>query len=291
MVEEIFAEDHFTTVKVDGVRYVTGSLFKLVKISEGLELYSFPNDCQNLTITFESKMSTEQVQWHRPKGKEPVALSRNRCQLNDFALVDKMPLTQNMYHAKYSDRTVCALAVEVKVCRKANYYLLNVTVIVAAIISFAFCAWGIHPCAVGDRHGLDFNLILTAVAFKLVLSTMLPPVSYATRLDIYVYVGFLFLLAMTVSHTVLPYTRLTKLEMSALTRAPESYPEDEEQALINDDMMSFNIFLGLWVFWNVVYALGLWVGARSEFGKFLSEAQRNQVKYDKSDTEEIIMDE
>ena len=52
--------------------------------------------------------------------------------------------------------------------------------------SLSFASWSIHPGDIPSRQGVDFTLILTAVAFKLVLTEMLPALPYLTVLDIYV---------------------------------------------------------------------------------------------------------
>merc|ERR1719453_1027915 len=101
----------------------------------------------------------------------------DRCCLNDFKTVTEMPYTSNMYIAQLEDKQVASLEIVVKVVRKANFYILNVAVIMFFIISFVFCAWGLHPGDVNGRQNIDFNLILTVVAFKIFLGGMLPAVS------------------------------------------------------------------------------------------------------------------
>ena len=49
-----------------------------------------------------------------------------------------------------------------------------------------------------DRQAVDFTLLLTAVAFKLVVVGMLPPVSYFTYIDYYVLFCLVFLAAIAV---------------------------------------------------------------------------------------------
>ncbi len=56
------------------------------------------------------------------------------------------------------------------------------------LVFWCFCAYFrvlLFPRqeGIGDRYGTDFTLLLTIVAFKLVLASYLPPVSYLTYLD------------------------------------------------------------------------------------------------------------
>merc|ERR1719237_1677524 len=101
--------------------------------------------------------------------------------------------------------------------RKAFYYVLNVACVMLLISSFALCAWAKHPADISGRHDVDFSLVLTAVAFKLVLTSMLPPVSYMTVLDTYVACSFLFLTTVTIAHPSLPYFFLDASALSPIT--------------------------------------------------------------------------
>merc|ERR1719272_2637808 len=147
------------------------------------------------------------------------------------------------------------------------------------IISFVFCAWGTHAGAIQDRQDVDFNLVLTVVAFKIFLGDMLPPVSYVTKMDIYVMVGFLFLVAITVVHTTLPYTVFAKIDLSAITLAPDSMPGDTEQQLLDRDDLSFYVFLILWLSWNLIFTIWLKTSANREFNAFVDQAKKDQAEF------------
>ena len=51
---------------------------------------------------------------------------------------------------------------------------------------------------------IEFTLLLSAVAFKLVVVSMLPPVPYFTKMDLYVLACLLFLSFTTLVHSLLP---------------------------------------------------------------------------------------
>jgi len=114
------------------------------------------------------------------------------------------------------------------------------------------------------------------------LGGLLPPVSYVTRLDIYVMVGFAFLSAITVVHTILPFTRFTKSVMSALTLAPLTLPGGNEEDLIDTDSMCFIVFAISWGVWNVFFTLWLWISGNREYKEFYTKAQAQQKKFDES---------
>ena len=56
----------------------------------------------------------------------------------------------------------------------------------------------------GKRIEVDLTAFLTAVAFKMLVSSMLPPVSYLTYIDIYIMSCFAFLIGLTILHTTIP---------------------------------------------------------------------------------------
>jgi hypothetical protein len=232
---------------------------------------------------------------------EPAGLLlKERCLLNDFGLVKEFPFTNNMYTAKMEDKEVSALAITIKVVRKSTYYIINVAMVMFFIISFVFCAWAIHPGDVEGRTGVDFNLILTVVAFKIFLGGMLPAVSYVSRLDIYVMVGFIFLSAITVLHTIIPYTEFTKIQMSAITEPPQSMPgcsdaeadlSCTEEKLIDRDAMCLFVCAALWGAWNIIFTLWLWFSGRQEYTAFWKKAREDQRKYDECSMELIVANE
>jgi len=291
IIEIMLETQSYQPVDINGVKWVRGEMRTLMKITEPLELTSFPCDCQDLHVSLESKMSVEQVKWVPfQRGEEVLPAGRvlkERCLLNDFRLVNESPYTHNMFVAQLEDKQVASLEIVVKVVRKANFYILNVAVIMFFIISFVFCAWGLHPGDIGGRQSIDFNLILTVVAFKIFLGGMLPAVSYVTRMDIYVMVGFAFLVVITAVHSTMPYTQFMKMDLSAITLPPLSFPETEEADLIDQDNLTFYFFLGLWGLWNVCFSLWLWVKARNEYAQFSSQAIADQKMFDESHSELI----
>merc|ERR1712187_826741 len=121
------------------------------------------------------------------------------------------------------------------------------------ITSFVLCAWSLHPAQIMDRFEEDFSLILTAVAFKLVLTEMLPKVGYLTTLDIYILSGFVFLALATVSHAALPMYFYKKTDESPLTVPPATF--EEEQAFVDADMISFYVCAAIWTSWNIGYTI------------------------------------
>ncbi|KAG2438144.1 hypothetical protein HXX76_005753 [Chlamydomonas incerta] len=83
--------------------------------------------------------------------------------------------------------------------RVATYYTYNILLPLWLLTGLGFCAFSLDVAAsTGDRLSLLVTLLLTAAAYKIVVSSALPLVSYLTRLDWYVLVAFGLLVALTV---------------------------------------------------------------------------------------------
>jgi len=273
-------EEMFYTKQVDGQTWIVAEFDHLLEISEQLELHSFPVDTQDLCVEILSIPPTEKVQWQPwPRDEGGVCeLRKDRVALNDFALVKEMPLTYRLATTEGDARHSTMIA-DVKVYRMANYYILNVAAVMLVIVSFTLGAWATHPGDIASRHGTDFTLILMAVAFKLVLASMLPKVSYVTLLDVYVMGGFLFLTAVTICHTILPFRHVTQMDLSVLTHAPVAVEAEAE--LLRDDKISFWAFTAIWVLFNVVYFSALWLHGRGLYRSFVRESRHEQALFDK----------
>ena len=71
------------------------------------------------------------------------------------------------------------------------------------IATLGFCAYGVAADALHDRCSVTLTLLLTTVAFKLVLAEGMPKVSYLTYLDQYVFVSFFLLFMITMENVMI----------------------------------------------------------------------------------------
>jgi len=274
--------------EIDGVRYAIGQHRTFMAICQDLDLRHFPTDCQDLNLTIESLLPTEKIMWkpmvkHNSNGRQetyPFAcIIKDRCELSDFELVKECPMTQEIFLVEIDEnRQICRLSLTVKLVRKSTYYITNVGWIMFVLVSLDFVAWGLHPGDLPDRLGLDFDLILIVMAYKLVFATMLPAVAYLTRLDLYVIFGFGMLLIMTVVHALFPYEHYRKIVLPAITWPKISVPHEE--TLINEDTFALYIFAFVWVLWNLLYGLYCFLLARREYTRFWTASLATQAKSD-----------
>eukprot|EP00931_Biecheleriopsis_adriatica_P023811 TRINITY_DN14964_c0_g2_i3.p1 TRINITY_DN14964_c0_g2~~TRINITY_DN14964_c0_g2_i3.p1 ORF type:complete len:452 (-),score=78.47 TRINITY_DN14964_c0_g2_i3:27-1193(-) len=275
----------YTTEVCDEKTYVNAEILILVTISEMFELHKFPNDCQDLTIELLCNNPSTQCLWVSPPGGQLVETVSSGMYLDDFELLHECPFTANLFLEHSKQGMHSCLQVKVKVVRQCRYYVINVAFVMFLICTFVLCAWAVHPGAIADRWSVDFSLVLTAVAFKLILNDMLPRLSYLTTLDIYVLSGFLFLSVATFCHSVLPLGWHSKVDYSALTLPPLSV--EDELAVIDADLISFYAAAGVWLLWNLAYTVYFNVSRKMEISAFTRAAISAQETILDSDNEVI----
>jgi hypothetical protein len=267
-------EVHFRVKESNGQIYAVQEAHHRVNIFERLELQSFPHDCQELTIELESTLPTGQVRWVPSEDENCIQLSKDRCYLDDFELLHEFPFTWCFELLKFQHKQVPGLKVILYVVRNANFYMINVAFVTFVLCSLVLTTWSMNPSDLEARLTLDFTLVLTVIAFKLILLGMLPRVSYMTQLDKYVMAGFLFLICATMSHAILPMFFFDKRDVSDLTFEPEHFPNEDK--LLDADIVSFYVFASYWVIFNVLWGLNFRKVGNRERERFVDEAREQQ---------------
>ena len=68
----------------------------------------------------------------------------------------------------------------------------------------------IEPRSVADRLSVTITLMLSAVAFRFVVSSMLPKVSYLTWMDYYILLGFVALIIMVGENAIVGFEQISE---------------------------------------------------------------------------------
>jgi len=161
--------------------------------SEALELESFPFDSQPLAIRM--------VVNCRESGPVPVRLeidspiAKSVDPRKSFALYQQWHLADLLCvrigkTSDVSDRVFPQVSFSAFVARRPAFVLTNVALPSMLISCLSFVPFCLDATsAIADRFALLFALVLTTVAFKSTISTMVPAISYLTWLDKYVMAG------------------------------------------------------------------------------------------------------
>jgi hypothetical protein len=245
-MEEISSTSNFVLEVTDDGKpnRVHAEIKHLVRIYNAMDLRKFPYDEQAFTIEIEIEgQDTDAVRFAEFGDDVLVADALyKRCVFQDMMLIsdEDRRLEWKFYETdRASSRRKMALSglhIDLTFKRNASYYNWNVSSIMFLISSFALTGWAIEVDSPSDRLGVDFTLLLTAVAFKLVIASMLPPVAYLTVLDKYVMLCLFFISVATVAHALVPAIFA-------------------EEAAVDADVIVFYAMAGFWLSVNLLYLL------------------------------------
>jgi len=87
------------------------------------------------------------------------------------------------------------------VIRRHAYYT-NILVVNFFLCSLAFSSYAVPLTDFADRASVNLTLILTVVAYKIIVADMLPKVPYGTIADIFMNAGFAVLFALVIQNAV-----------------------------------------------------------------------------------------
>lgn len=171
---------------------------------ENLELWNFPLDYQQLTITLMSDWTDKLVEFEKDPRKPDTLRPETFTADQEWHLcrnvVTESTSTVSSEGSSANDYPLYHIKCHVK--RKSGYYLWNITMIIFLISLLSFCSFSVEISSPSDRLSVTLTLLLTAVAFKFVVSQSLPTISYLTFLDKYVLCGLLFLGCMAIENAV-----------------------------------------------------------------------------------------
>ncbi|MEN3974201.1 hypothetical protein [Emcibacter sp. SYSU 3D8] len=108
-----------------------------------------------------------------------------------------------------------ALTVSVDVERESFYVRRLITLPLVLIVLLSFSVFWMDRSSLGDRLSVSFMGILTAVAYQIVMSGLLPPISYFTLMHGFLTISFLIMVASVVVNLVAG--RLDQLGKAALS--------------------------------------------------------------------------
>ncbi|XP_078621390.1 gamma-aminobutyric acid receptor subunit beta-like isoform X2 [Branchiostoma floridae x Branchiostoma japonicum] len=169
-----------------------------------MDLKDFPVDHQKLTVQLMSGWPLKRVELRKNYGsidnisKDDFA-DADQWQLSDY-LECKPDTKSNGQSKTFGEYPVYNIIAHVQ--RKTAFYMWNTILILFIIMALSFTAFSIPLEEHKDRLGIIFTLLLTTVAFKLVVSQYLPTVSYLTLLDKYVLGCIIFQCSVAVQNTV-----------------------------------------------------------------------------------------
>ena len=164
-----------------------GSFFQM------MQLAAFPFDAQTLKMAIRLPRRSDSgrtfVQFHNSRG--PQVEMKDWVRLAEWYRYEPSATTSvdSKGRAKYT--------ISVPLVRKYDYYVWSILGVIGSISFLSFVSFAINADDLPGRSSLVVTLLLTAVAFKLVISDVLPKVSYWTIMDYYINAMFALLLVIS----------------------------------------------------------------------------------------------
>ncbi len=84
-----------------------------------------------------------------------------------------------------NDRTVARLDIEFSAKRLTGYYVWKLIVPLVLVVMMSWSVFWIAPVHVAPRLGLAATSMLTLIAYRFALASILPPIAYMTRMDLF----------------------------------------------------------------------------------------------------------
>lgn len=113
---------------------------------------------------------------------ESLALRADAFSISDWTL-GEMELIPRDYTATPNAVPITGLRLTFEASRKLGYYVIQVLLPLTAVVLMAWSVFWIDPGVVPTRIGVVVTTMLTLIAYRFMLSNLVPRLSYLTRLD------------------------------------------------------------------------------------------------------------
>lgn len=227
------------------------------EFAEEYELENFPFDEQFLNLSVSVLIATHLVRLDTNEQYPSTFVSSNFQMSNIFRVVyQDLVLTNRAYsnpRESASGVVYPRMTFSVLFLRKPMYYVTNIIIPMLLLTYLSFLSFSVgmdgSRLDTGDRLSITLTLLLTAVAYKFVVASAIPQVSYMTLLDQHISFCFAFLCVIIGENSLYPFL----MTSSALAVAPE------------DEIYVFYALLGLLTLVTLVWlAHVLWWMAKRE---------------------------
>ena len=110
---------------------------------------------------------------------------RKTLSAEGWDIILEEPIISTEY-LEVQDRYLTRIDFRLSAERHTGYYLWKVILPLCFIVLMAWCVFWINPSEVGPQIGLSTASVFTLIAYRFSLGFLLPPVTYFTRMDIFI---------------------------------------------------------------------------------------------------------
>ncbi len=187
------------------------------RFSQPMDLHDFPLDRQTLTVQIvaaglmedEVTMVPLEVEHGRASG---IA---TRFSVPDFDILS-WKAEPAPYVVTEGEVGTAGFHMQIEVGRRMPYFVMKIIIPLCLIVIMSWAPRWIDPAQVGTSMGISATAFLTLVAYLFAINLLLPPVSYITRLDRFIFLSTLMVFA-SLLQTVAT-TTLVKAQRIALVQ-------------------------------------------------------------------------
>ncbi|BFG00021.1 gamma-aminobutyric acid receptor subunit alpha-6 [Drosophila madeirensis] len=187
-----------------------------IKATCPMELKNFPMDRQSCPLIIGSYGYTNQQLVYEWKNQDDAVSFVPGMTLNQFDLIGMM---HRNFTSRRREGDFSVLHVAFNLKRHTGYFLIQVYVPCILIVVLSWVSFWIHREATSDRVGLCVTAVLTLSTISLDSRTDLPKVKYATALDWFLLMSFLYCIATLLEFAGVHY--FTKLGSGEIPRLEE----------------------------------------------------------------------
>ncbi|XP_018796579.1 PREDICTED: gamma-aminobutyric acid receptor subunit alpha-6 [Bactrocera latifrons] len=201
-----------------------------IKATCPMELKNFPMDLQSCPLIIGSYGYTNRQLVYEWKGEDDAVSFVPGMTLNQFDLIS-MKQRNFTYTRREGDFSVLHVAFNLK--RHTGYFLIQVYVPCILIVVLSWVSFWIHREATSDRVGLCVTAVLTLSTISLDSRTDLPKVKYATALDWFLLMSFLYCIATLLEFAGVHY--FTKVGSGEIPISEDEWEDIDEGAADDDE--------------------------------------------------------
>ena len=197
-------EEYF--VEVNMIKRIQGVFF------EKLELYHFPFDVQDLSLTITSHRPTTEIYIihdaeNPSKVNKHASLDKHIWKLHEHVNIKIHTITNDFHinHGSFDNAIYShsAITIQCRVARKPGYYVVNCLLPTLMITLCVFFTFLMSYERLAYRFSLLFTTILTSITFRWSIhGRVLPTVSYLTFLDMYCISSILVVFTCMIWHAI-----------------------------------------------------------------------------------------
>ncbi|KAH8294500.1 hypothetical protein KR044_012270 [Drosophila immigrans] len=191
-----------------------------IKATCPMELKNFPMDRQSCPLIIGSYGYTNQQLVYEWQNHDDAVSFVPGMTLNQFDLISMMHRNFTSTRRE-GDFSVLHVAFNLK--RHTGYFLIQVYVPCILIVVLSWVSFWIHREATSDRVGLCVTAVLTLSTISLDSRTDLPKVKYATALDWFLLMSFLYCIATLLEFAGVHY--FTKLGSGEIPRLDDEWED------------------------------------------------------------------